>query len=68
MQDPDDAAYRDMPANALALLKPDYLVTADELAALLVRLVTDGQASGETPDVSKTNVIPRRTSSGRTAR
>ena len=38
-QDPDDAAQADMPRNALAYTKADYVVTAAAIGPLLARLV-----------------------------
>ena len=39
VQEPDDAAFGDMPRNALEYTKADYVVPAAELAATLLRVV-----------------------------
>jgi two-component system chemotaxis response regulator CheB len=41
VQDPRDAEQPAMPANALALVTPDYLAPLAQLGALLVRLTTE---------------------------
>ena len=41
VQDPDDALYRDMPANALAHVHADAVVAADRIAAAIVALLKD---------------------------
>jgi two-component system chemotaxis response regulator CheB len=41
VQDPEDALYRDMPANALAHVRPDAVVAADKIAAAIVELLDD---------------------------
>jgi two-component system chemotaxis response regulator CheB len=52
-QDPDDALYPSMPRNAIARAGADYVVTAGDLAGLVVRLVggptgdNDGERGGE---------------------
>jgi two-component system, chemotaxis family, protein-glutamate methylesterase/glutaminase len=51
IQDPADAAYPDMPANALAVVKPDYLLPVAEMGALLGRLVQE--PAPESPPVPK---------------
>jgi two-component system chemotaxis response regulator CheB len=38
VQDPKDAAYADMPANALRVLRPDHVASLDEMPALLAGL------------------------------
>ena len=47
VQDPLDAEMDSMPQKALALLKPDYLVTLKELPDLLIRLAAP--QSGKVP-------------------
>src|SRR5262245_31715750 len=49
VQDPDDAAFPDMPANALNRLRPDHIVKLSEMPQLLTRLVT--QPAGKTMPV-----------------
>ncbi len=49
VQDPADAAMPDMPRSALRYVDVDYMVSADKLAPLLVRLA--GQQADETPDI-----------------
>ena len=39
VQDPNDAAYPEMPANALMRMKPDYIVGLAAMPALLEKLV-----------------------------
>ncbi|UQN10179.1 chemotaxis protein CheB [Deinococcus sp. QL22] len=41
VQDPADAEYPSMPQNALTQVDIDHVVTAQDLAALLIRLVTE---------------------------
>ena len=41
VQDPQDAAFPDMPANSLEFVEADHIVPIDQLAALLVRLTTE---------------------------
>ena len=41
-QDPDTAAYRDMPANAIGTGAVDYVVPLDSVAALLEKLTREG--------------------------
>ncbi|RDV14589.1 chemotaxis protein CheB [Pontibacter diazotrophicus] len=41
VQDPHDAAFPDMPSNALEFVKADHIVPIAELAALLVSLTTE---------------------------
>ena len=43
VQDPDDAAYPDMPRSAVAHGRPDYCPSLVEIAALLNRLVAESQ-------------------------
>ncbi|HEX2538129.1 MAG TPA: chemotaxis protein CheB, partial [Pseudolabrys sp.] len=38
VQDPDDAAFIEMPINALKLTQPDHVVALDDMPALLTRL------------------------------
>jgi two-component system, chemotaxis family, protein-glutamate methylesterase/glutaminase len=42
VQNPDDALFNDMPRNALNNVKIDYVVSLKELAALLVKLSSNG--------------------------
>ena len=44
VQDPDDALYRDMPLNAIAYVRPDYVQSVEELVDTLVRLTATGRA------------------------
>ena len=39
VQDPNDAAFSEMPINALKLTQPDHVVTLEDMPALLRRLV-----------------------------
>jgi two-component system, chemotaxis family, protein-glutamate methylesterase/glutaminase len=48
-QDPDDALYPAMPANAIAYAKPDYVLPVEELVATLVRLTKGSAGSGPQP-------------------
>jgi len=41
VQDPDDAAYAEIPLNALGLLRPDHIAMLREMPALLARLVRE---------------------------
>jgi two-component system, chemotaxis family, protein-glutamate methylesterase/glutaminase len=41
VQDPHDAAFADMPLNALDMVKPDHLVTLADLPALIEKLVRE---------------------------
>lgn len=41
VQNPDDAAFREMPENALRRLKPDHVAKLSEIPALLRRLVEE---------------------------
>jgi two-component system chemotaxis response regulator CheB len=41
VQDPEDAAFADMPLNALNMVRPDHVVALRELPALLTRLVKE---------------------------
>jgi two-component system chemotaxis response regulator CheB len=41
VQDPEDAAFSDMPQNALVMVKPDHLVALHDLPALLGKLVRE---------------------------
>ena len=49
VQDPDDALYPSMPANALARVEPDHVVPLDELPELLVALAQDTAPVTEPP-------------------
>lgn len=49
VQDPGDAAYPDMPQNALNNMKPEYCVKLSEMGALLARLVV--RAPSRSPEV-----------------
>lgn len=51
VQDPHDAAFPDMPSNALEFVKADHTVSVAELAALLVSLTTE--AAPNPPKVSE---------------
>ncbi len=44
VQDPDDALYRAMPANAIAFTRPDYVLGVEELAGILTEIAA-GSAS-----------------------
>jgi len=48
VQDPDDALYRDMPANAIAYVRPDYVLPVEELAETLVRLTASAPPNSGT--------------------
>ena len=45
IQDPDDAAYPDMPRSAVTHGAPDHCPPLAEIAALLTRLVAEGQST-----------------------
>jgi two-component system chemotaxis response regulator CheB len=49
VQDPDDALYRDMPANAIAYVHPDYVQPVEELVDTLVRLTVPAPTNGRRP-------------------
>jgi two-component system chemotaxis response regulator CheB len=57
VQDPDDALYRDMPENAIAYVRPDYVQPVEELVDTLIRLTasapTDGPTNGRRPEPMK---------------
>jgi two-component system chemotaxis response regulator CheB len=42
VQDPSDALYRDMPKNAIAYVRPDYVQSVEEIVETLVRLTASG--------------------------
>jgi two-component system chemotaxis response regulator CheB len=48
VQDPDDALYRDMPRNAIAYVRPDYVQPIEELVDTLVRLTVSSGTNGGT--------------------
>jgi two-component system chemotaxis response regulator CheB len=51
VQDPDDALYRDMPANALAHVRADAVAAADRIPAAIVALLDDPPpVAGSSPD------------------
>jgi two-component system, chemotaxis family, protein-glutamate methylesterase/glutaminase len=55
VQDPADALFSDMPSNAVQIARPDHIVTAGEIPALLERLVaTEVAVTGpqETPGMT----------------
>jgi two-component system chemotaxis response regulator CheB len=43
VQDPDDAEVRDMPANVIRQVKPDYCLPASKIASLLTKLVAENK-------------------------
>lgn len=45
VQDPDDAAFREMPVNAMKLTRPDHVATLAAMPALLERLVREPAGS-----------------------
>jgi two-component system, chemotaxis family, protein-glutamate methylesterase/glutaminase len=49
VQDPDEAAYPDMPRNALRHVEVDHVAASSELPGLLVRLA--GEPAGKTPEI-----------------
>ena len=49
VQDPADAAYADMPLNALAQLDPDYCVPVLEMGAILTKVVQQKRGKNGTP-------------------
>jgi two-component system chemotaxis response regulator CheB len=48
VQDPEDALYRDMPANAIAYVHPDYVQPVEDLVDTLVRLTASGSVDPDT--------------------
>jgi two-component system chemotaxis response regulator CheB len=50
VQDPDDAAFIEMPINALKLTQPDHVVALDDMPALLTRLAH--QQAGDPKPIS----------------
>ena len=50
VQDPDDAAFSEMPINALKLTQPDHVVALDAMPALLTRLAH--QKAGDPKPIS----------------
>jgi len=47
VQDPDDALYPDMPRNAIAYVRPDYVQSVEELVDTLIRLTTAVSAQSD---------------------
>jgi two-component system chemotaxis response regulator CheB len=60
-QDPNDAAWRDMPAHAIEYVRPQYVLPAAGIAPVLVEYA-EGQKS--VPVMAKNNVVSRK-SNGR---
>jgi two-component system chemotaxis response regulator CheB len=62
VQDPDDALYRDMPANAIAYAEPDYVQTVEDLVDTLVRLTASDRrvagTNGSMPDPDRPTAEP----------
>jgi two-component system chemotaxis response regulator CheB len=46
VQDPKEALYAAMPANAIAARAPDYVATVDEIASVVDRLVREADVEG----------------------
>src|SRR5262245_26259028 len=61
VQDPNDAAFPDMPANALNRLRPDHVATLSEMPQLLTSLVTQpaGKAMPVPPSIGFEVAIAR---------
>jgi two-component system, chemotaxis family, protein-glutamate methylesterase/glutaminase len=55
VQDPADALYRDMPRNAIAYVRPDYVQSVEELVDTLTRLTTASEAVEAGTDGSVAN-------------
>jgi two-component system chemotaxis response regulator CheB len=50
VQDPADAAYPEMPRNAIASMQVDHVVSLDGLGPLLLRLTAEGSTRGRPPE------------------
>ena len=48
VQNPSDALYRDMPKNAIAYVRPDYVQSVEEIVDTLVRLTASGHVKSGT--------------------
>jgi len=49
VQDPEDAAFPEMPLNAINRIKPDYIVSLAQMPGLLSRLVQEPAAATRSP-------------------
>jgi two-component system chemotaxis response regulator CheB len=63
VQNPSDALYRDMPKNAIAYVRPDYVQSVEEIVDTLVRLTASGRlktgTNGDVPsDDDPTGAAP----------
>jgi two-component system, chemotaxis family, protein-glutamate methylesterase/glutaminase len=62
VQDPSDALYKDMPRNAIAYVRPDYVQSVEEIVDTLVRLTASGRVgarrNGEMSEDDPTDTAP----------